>query len=146
MTYFGATSRAAGDPGFFDVLKTIGRFAAPFIPGGSIVSSGIDAITGRGRRGGIPQIPNIGIQGTRPFAGPGGKTIGGPIPKSMGGPGRRRMNPMNTKALTRANRRIDSFVKHTKKILKNTNFKLVSKSTGSRSSKRDLGRGHTHVR
>lgn len=44
---------------------------------------------------------------------------------------RRRMNVTNPKALRRANRRVDGFVREVKKSLKHTNYKLVSKGTRS---------------
>lgn len=50
----------------------------------------------------------------------------------MAGKKRRRMNYGNTKALRRADRRIDGFVKVARSALKHTNYKVVSKSAGSR--------------
>lgn len=146
MAYFGTSQRMVGDPGFFGTLGKIAKGAI----GGAIgfATGGVGgAIRGSGILGGgrMPSAPT--------FAPP---TIGGRI-RTAGQalvPGgvepfrkrRRRMNPMNKKALTRANRRIDGFVRETKKVLKHTNYKLVSKSSASRRPRRDLGRGHEHVR
>lgn len=47
-------------------------------------------------------------------------------------PKRRRMNYGNVKALKRADRRIDGFVKVAKNALKHTNYKVVSRSAGTR--------------
>ena len=43
---------------------------------------------------------------------------------------RRRMNAGNAKALRRAIRRTDAFVRLSRSALKNTGFKIVSKSSG----------------
>jgi len=45
-------------------------------------------------------------------------------------PRRRRMNVGNAKALRRAIRRTDGFVRLSRSALKNTGFKIVSKSSG----------------
>lgn len=56
------------------------------------------------------------------------------IPGFMGPEGeprrRRRMNAGNAKALRRAIRRTDAFVRLSRSALKNTGFKIVSKSSG----------------
>jgi len=57
---------------------------------------------------------------------------------------RRRINPANPKALRRAIRRQDGFVKLARRALKGSGYTIVTK--GSRRPKRDLGVGHTHVR
>ncbi len=143
MAYFGGSVANSGDPGFFDAIKRIGRGALGFATGG--VMGGIAGLAARPQQ--RFQVPTVG----------GGRI--GPITRGRVAaqalvPGgvepfrrkRRRMNPMNKKALTRANRRIDGFVRETKKVLKHTNYKLVSKSAGTRRARRDLGSGHTHVR
>jgi len=50
----------------------------------------------------------------------------------------RRMNYGNTKALRRADRRMTGFVKTARSALKHTNYKVVSKSAGSRSGSRGV--------
>lgn len=42
---------------------------------------------------------------------------------------RRAMNPLNVKALRRASRRVDSFVRTTRKALKHTGFTIVSRAS-----------------
>lgn len=51
---------------------------------------------------------------------------------------RRRMNYGNTRALTRASRRIDGFVKVARRALKHTNYKVVSKSAGRAAGSRGV--------
>jgi len=61
---------------------------------------------------------------------------------------RRRMNYANGRALTRANRRVDGFVRLAKRSLKHTNYKIVSKSAGRSRPKtivRESGPGSVHV-
>lgn len=50
-------------------------------------------------------------------------------------PKRRRMNYGNTKALKRADRRIDGFVKVARSALRHTGYKVVSKTSGQRGSR-----------
>lgn len=61
-----------------------------------------------------------------------GATIGkrGLPEKQFGRKKYRRMDYGNVKALRRADRRIDGFVKVARKALKHTNYKVVSKSAG----------------
>lgn len=93
MSYMGAAYRAAGDPGFFDVLKTIGKAAIGLVPGGSTALSVYGAIknppaparqvltasqaVGAGTifappGGGTAMIPRPGIVGAVQRAVPGG--------------------------------------------------------------------------
>ncbi len=129
MGYFGGSSRFAGDPGLFDTFKRIGRGALGFATGGFG-----GAIAGLSRRPPTPRqaatffqaprsgppLPGVIAAGQRLF--PGGAT--GFAPR------RRRMNVGNAKALRRAIRRTDGFVKLARSALKNTGFKIVSKSSG----------------
>jgi hypothetical protein len=58
-----------------------------------------------------------------------GTTFGGlPIGGRGFGGGRRRMNALNKKALTRAERRINSFVKIARKCLRHTGYAVVSRA------------------
>jgi len=95
----------------------------------------------RGMGGPLPTLePVPGIKGGLERLVPGGATgyeIVLPAKK-------RRMNIANPKALRRAIRREQGFVKLAKRALKGTGHMVVTK--GSRAPRRDLGRGHTHVR
>ena len=152
MSYFGGSIRGAGDPGFFGALKgAIGGLitggplgaAAGAIRGFSgpprQVQNGAP-LSGLQQRAQVRQLRRSGQtsltlgtfqqrQGLIPavkgfFGGP-------PVFGPMGGPRRRRrMNPTNPKALRRAIRRTDAFVKVAKSALQNTGFKVVSKSAG----------------
>jgi len=98
--------------------------APPVMPGGSIVGG----VIGRVRTAAQVIVP------------------GGVEPHLAGQPRRkrRRMNVTNDKALRRAVRRQQGFVKLARKALQGTGYTVVTR--GSRRSKRDLGPGHTHVR
>lgn len=111
-----------GDPGFFDTFGRILKGGARLLPGPF----------GAGARALFPPSgPSI-----RDFAPPSrAPRLGGRLPDRVtgfntGGRKRRRMNPANPKALRRAIRRTDSFVTLAKSALKNTGFKIVSKSAG----------------
>ncbi len=122
MAYFGDSGRMAGDPGFFSTLGKIGRSALRNLPG---IGAPVRAAEFFQR----PSVGTIGRVGS--FRGPvvgkkPGVTIGkdGVMRKK-----RRRMNVGNTKALKRAVRRTDGFVKLAKDALKSTGFTVVSKSS-----------------
>jgi len=134
-----------GDPGFFGSLFRAAKGGVRgFIGGGPI-----GAITGsaRGFRArpttprAIPtrsfQPPNVfrtGRPGVVPVIQkafgfkPPTITIDAETGEAM--PKRRRMNVGNAKALRRAIRRTDGFVRLSRSALKNTGFKIVSKSSG----------------
>ncbi len=137
MGYFGGSSRFAGDPGFFDTFK---RVAGGFLrggPSGAIVAA-------LSRRAPTPRArPVTRVKSVRDFAPPQisvplGQRLGQiqtPAARGMTGmevmmPRRRRMNVGNAKALRRAIRRTDGFVRLARSALKNTGFKIVSKSSG----------------
>lgn len=138
MAYFGGSQGGRGDPGFFDVFKKIGGAFLGATPIGAAIKAGLGQFRGKGAvqpRTPFPTIGGIGGLGI------GGLGIGGPSgrpPKSvvvdvetgMVRPKRRRMNVGNAKALRRAIRRTDGFVTLAKGALKNTGFKIVSKSSG----------------
>jgi len=149
VTYFGASSSSAGDPGLFSTLRSVGGVLGRNLP---IVGPGIRAAEG--------------LRGI--FQRPGGKKIGG-VPKigafvagesratsearfrqvqMMAGMPRkrRRMNAGNAKALKRAIRRTDAFVKLSKDALKNTGWTVVSKSSLASSRAKAKGRPHHHHR
>lgn len=116
MAYFGGAGRLAGDPGLFDTLRKVGRSAFSFIPGGSAVQAEFDFFRSPRGPAAIPRIPRGG----------GGITVGADgVARSR----RRKMNVTNVKALKRAMRRTDGFVKVAKKALKGSNFEVVSRAS-----------------
>lgn len=139
MAYFGGSSGMVGDPGFFGSLfgvgKRLARGAAGFATGG--VVGGAAGIL-RGSRGFQPPVRRVplvqpgritrvpGVRGAAERFFPGGATG----LQLEGRPRTRRMNAGNAKALRRAVRRTDAFVRLSKSALKNTGFKIVSKSSG----------------
>jgi len=148
MSYFGGSSRFAGDPGFFGSLfGGIKGGVKGFLSGGPIsaISGAATGFAGdRIRRvpasGGfrpparvpirqartIRGVPQIGvIPATKAFFGVGGMVGADGMPHR-----RRRMNFANPKALRRATRRTDGFVRLAKTALKPTGFKVVAKSSG----------------
>lgn len=135
MSYFGGSSGMVGDPGFFGTLfggaKRLFRGAVSTATGGPV--AGASALfapprSSGGRPRGIPVIKTPGFKGGIQRALPGGKT-GFEVGVDMR-PRRRRMNAGNAKALRRAIRRTDAFVRLSRGALKNTGFKIVSKSAG----------------
>jgi len=78
--------------------------------------------------GGRPMVPVPGIRGAAQRAVPGGQSGYQVAPK------RRRMNPGNAKALRRAIRRQESFVKLAKKALKGTKYTITTRGASSRRS------------
>lgn len=149
MAYKGMGGRGRGDPGIGSFLKGVAggitRIAGTVLPGpaGALARGASSLIrnTPPARIQQIPVTPVGGLRGLAQRAVPGGATG---YQVNLGGRRRRKMNPGNTKALNRASRRIDSFVRVAKKALKHTNYTVVTK--GSRRGKKDLGAGHSHVR
>jgi len=140
MAYFGGSQNLRGDPGFFGTLfGGIKRVAGGLIartPLGAVAEAFVPP-----RGGGIQQIAPPPMQRTslqRDFrvdlgaALPFGKPFVQSIDPRTGmlRKRRRRMNAGNTKALRRAIRRTDAFVGLAKSALKNTGWKVVSKSSG----------------
>ncbi len=137
MSYFGGT-QGRGDPGFFDTLFRVGK---------GIVKGAVQGFTGAGQpppRQQTPFFPPSRGGFTPPVRPPGRRIT--KVPGFRGGverllpggrtgfevvrPRRRRMNVGNAKALRRAIRRTDGFVRLARASLKNTGFKIVSKSSG----------------
>lgn len=131
MSYFGGSSRMAGDPGFFgsfgNLLKRGAKVGLGFATGGPAGAVRAAFPRPSPRRVGIvpPRTFPIVGPGARPSPGLSGLPFG-----VMEAPRRRRMNVGNAKALRRAIRRTDGFVRLAKSALKNTGFKIVSKSSG----------------
>ena len=120
----GAIGGVFGGPSPISILPP--QLPTPVLPGGTTVR-------------GITVKPKPGVRGAVERLLPGGKT--GYV---VEGRRRRRINPANPKALRRAIRRTDGFVKLARRALKGSGYTIVSRS--SRRPKRDLGRGHIHVR
>ena len=146
-----------GDPFLGGLVRGIGgalggglRIASRFLPGpiGGIAG----AVGGLLRGGGAPSriqqvlpaprvlIPTAGIGRAGSPRMPGGR----PASRIAGEPGRRRrMNPLNVKAVRRSTRRLAAFQREAKKVEKQ--LRKIAPSP-RRSSRRDLGPGHGHVR
>ncbi len=118
MAYFGGASRLAGDPGLFDTFRKVARAGLSFLPGASLAGSAAQFFQQPSRRFPIP------LRGGG--RGPGAVTVGadGIVRRK-----RRKMNMGNIKALKRAMRRQDGFVKVAKKALKGSNFVVVSRAS-----------------
>ena len=134
---------ARGDPGLFGflgkavkgALGVVSRFAPGPIGGIARTLGGL--IPG----GGGPRAITPTMMASRQQAGPGGLKIPGLrglgqriVPGGQTGyyPRRRRMNPGNVKALRRAMRRQDSFVKLARRALRGSKYKITTVGSGSR--------------
>lgn len=146
----GGYGAMTGDPGLFGFLggiaKTVARTAGSFIPGpagavlryagqlGTRAPAKPPVRTFYGQRA-IPRPP-VGVM---PGVGPTVTKrqtqvtqVGVSGMPMIGRPRRRRMNYGNVRALKRADRRMTGFVNVAKAALKHTNYKVVSKQTGTR--------------
>lgn len=151
----GDYGRMRGDPGILGTLgKLAGGLVSSIVPGGSIVGSAIRALGGRSPTGpsrpmvALPSFPGISGQAVR-----GGSTKSNAADKralerSMGGPRRRRMNVTNAKALRRAIRRTDGFVKLAKKALKGTGYTVARRGSTRKGPTTivETGAGSVHTR
>jgi len=130
MAYFGGSQNMRGDPGFFDTLFKVGKRVIGAAIGATPVGAGIAALSGPPRA----QQQQTVFTAPSPFAIPriGKTTAQKTVINAQGFPvrRRRRMNAGNAKALRRAVRRTDAFVRLSRSALKNTGFKIVSKSAG----------------
>lgn len=146
MSYYGQGDYyGQGGLGSFlgGALKTVARAATGFVTGGpagaigGVVSSLVPS--SRPAPGGGLQIPSVTV---RP-----GAFLPGGTPLVSFGKKRRRMNYANGRALARANRRVDGFVRLARKSLQHTGYKIVSKSAGKRPVNiRESGPGSVNVR
>lgn len=155
---YGGMGGYGGDPFIHKTIGKIAKGVGGFIGGpiGGILKAGGGLLTGREQQPvRIPQVPTtppilrgappiFGVPGVPPT--PTGLPPGTRVTKqgTVTDRKRPRMNPLNPKALRRADRRIDAFVTQARRALKHSNYKIVSKSAGR--SRRDLGPGHRHVR
>lgn len=157
MPYRTPSQKLAGDPGIFGTLGkifgTVGKVAVGLLPGPiGIAARGVTGLLGGGGTA-IPQTPPFTVPRM-----PGGVSL---FPMNGGRPGvqtqlgtrgggplsgqkkRRRMDPMNVKALRRATRRLAAFDREKKKVEKQ--LRLIAPRPARR-SRRDAPPGHTHVR
>lgn len=151
--YTGGDYYRAGDyyaaGGFFDVVKgivgTVGKIAkGTGLPVVSQVGGVVSGLTGQRQTFPAPPPPPGGFSGFQ--LGPlriGSQRGGQAAEVTENGevvlkPKRRRMNYGNVKALRRADRRMTGFVKVARSALKHTNYKVVSKSAGSRTGSRGV--------
>lgn len=139
MSYYGTGDYyMTGDPGLFSSIgsfvKGVAGGVGGFLTGGPAGAiAGIAASTRSSNRQSIPVLPTPGLRGVAQRMVPGGATGYQVDPVTgMAKKKRRRMNYANGKALNRANRRVDGFVRMAKRSLKHTNYKIVSKSSGTR--------------
>jgi len=144
VSYFGGSSGMRGDPGFFDTLKSIGSAFIGATPIGAAIQAGIGQFRGPARAASAAPPPFIALAPTFEQPGGGGgitrissagarngaKTVVVDVETGLVRAKRRRMNVGNPKALRRAIRRTDGFVTLARGALKNTGFKIVSKSSG----------------
>ena len=135
-----------GDPGLFSFLGkavgTVARVGTSMLPGpvgaiGRTFTSKLPSFAPKAPVG--PAVPRISLPTTTRGYSPGKPVATTPMGmpyfvKKRG----RRMNYGNVKALRRADRRIDGFVGVARKALKHTNYKVVSRSAGSRSGSRGV--------
>jgi len=129
-----------GDPGFFGTLGSIFKKAVPVAAGLGLGGPlGALAANALARRRGGRQAPMATTSIFKPPTAvqlrgflPGGAKPGISFIRDDGTVGRkrRRIDYGNTRALRRAVRRTDGFVRIAKSALKNTGFKIVSKSSG----------------
>lgn len=140
-----------GDPGILGSIgRVLGGVVGNLVPGGSIVSSAVRAVSGMVSRGNPRSMP----------AAPGGMQL--PVFGNRGAPAkqvtvnkqgmvvakRRRMNVTNAKALRRAIRRTDGFVKLAKKALKGTGYTVARRGAGRKAPRTivETGPGSVHTR
>lgn len=136
-----------GDPGLFGWLgKTVGKVGKAALGiGGAVLPGPLGGAARLGQRllGGTRDVapppptivpPAMDAPALPPVSAfrPGSIDVAGKTQRTLAARKRRRMNYGNVKALKRADRRIDGFVKTARSALKHTNYKVVSKSAGSR--------------
>ena len=138
-----------GDPFLGGLVRGIGRAAGGFLRGGPLGALGALLPPPRqpvARRlpGPLPFLPPQ-PQFQLPLGRPSSQRLpaGRPATRMPGEPSRRRrMNPLNVKALRRSTRRLAGFQREAKKVEK----QLRKIAPQRRSTRRDLGPGHRHIR
>jgi len=141
-----------GDPFLGGIIRGIGRVAGGFISGGPLGAVGglVGALRGgpptqiQARR--LPPAAMFPQFQQQPVSRRGSPRLpaGRPASRLPGdAPRRRRMNPLNVKALRRSTRRLAGFQREAKKVEKQ--LRKIAPQRRS-SSRRDLGPGHRHVR
>ena len=141
-----------GDPFLGGIIRGIGRAAGGFLRGGPLGAIGAllppaprEIAARRLPPGPLPflqqgPLPPTAFPMPRPPRGGARPTR---APRMPGEPSRRRrMNPLNVKALRRSTRRLAGFQREAKKVEK----QLRKIAPQRRSSRRDLGPGHRHIR
>jgi hypothetical protein len=158
VPYRTPTQKLTGDPGIFGTLgkifTTVAKVGVGLLPGpiGMAARGAVGLLTPAQQAGRTPAFtPPVVPGGSRPlitFDGgrpgvqtPLGTRGGGPL--SGVAPKRRRMDPMNVKALRRATRRLAAFDREKKKVEKQ--LRLIAPRP-TRRSRRDVPPGHGHVR
>ena len=158
MPYRTPSQKLVGDPGIFGTLgKILGtglKAVGGIIPGPfGIPARVIGGVLAPSQR--PTQTPPFQPPMVRPGQGfifpptvqgrPTGtvQTVGGGTALAFGQKKRRRMDPMNVKALRRATRRLAAFDREKKKVEKQ--LRLIAPRPARR-SRRDSPPGHTHVR
>ena len=151
MPYRTPSQKMVGDPGIFGTIGKILGTAGRIIPGP--IGGAIGAVGGilAPKRRPTPEFrlptmpggstPTLHPTSRRPP--PPGAALG-PVGAMAQQPRkRRRMDPMNVKALRRATRRLAAFDREKKKVEKQ--LRAIAPKP-QRRSRRDLGPGHTHTR
>lgn len=139
----------AGDPFLGGLLKGAIGIAGKILPGPiGMGARALSGVLGGGKPRAMPRAPGgrlpasfAGAWGGGPFSGVGRmgeQVMAGAQPRR-----RRRMNPGNSKAARRAARRLEGWHRELKKV-----EKVIRKIKGPapRRARRDIPRGHTHVR
>lgn len=139
MPYHGSAASNRGDPFLGGLIAGIGSSLINRIRGvrgrqSSSVTTQVRRQLARPGGAGTMQVRKTGgLRGAAERFLPGGRT-GYEVGLPGGRPRRKRMNYGNTRALTRASRRIDGFVKVAKRALTHTNYRIVTKQSGARRS------------
>lgn len=127
MSYYGAGDYyGAGGLGGF--LKGVVKAGVGFLSGGPV--GAVTAVLPTRQPAQMPS--GLVVPGKVPMIGSSGSSGTVTIDAATGLPRtkRRKMNYANSRALTRANRRVDGFVRLARRSLKHTGYKIVSKSAG----------------
>lgn len=152
MPYRTPSQKLVGDPGIFGtigkIFGTVGKIGVGLLPGPiGIAARGVTGLLGGTTRPGTPTFTAPVMPGGRPLLmlpdtkGSGPRTVR--APRVTGERKRRRMDPMNVKALRRATRRLAAFDREKKKVEKQ--LRAIAPRPARR-SRRDAPAGHTHVR